>query len=250
MDLPDAVYVCRPGENPELRVSLRSLAENAGGIYRNVWVVGTVLPWLRNVRALPLTPLEDKFENQRRSLAAVVNHPDLSERFVLLNDDHFITQPITEWRTYHLGTVFGFLSQLFLNNAEETNLNEWAHAVLNTALWTQQTADIAEPYCYECHAPLLFDKHKVAEALDAYPTDGYFAIGETYPITGAAGEGEVGCNTKVGDAGARGMLIVLGSGSPYVSTEDAVFEFGVVGNWLREMFPDPASMRRRHDRRG
>lgn len=239
MDLPDAVYVCRPGENPELRLSLRSLAKNAVGIYRNVWVVGTVLPWLRNVRGLPLEPLEDKFENQRQSLAAVVNHPDLSDTFVLLNDDHFVTQPITEWRTWHIGTVFGFLAQLFLGDMEVTNRNEWAHAVLNTALWTQAKADIAEPYCYEAHIPLLFDKAKVAAVLDEYPADGFFAIGETYPITGAGGEGEVGANTKIGDAGARGLLTVMCSGMPYVSTEDNVFESGVVGDWLRANFPDP-----------
>lgn len=239
MDLPDAVYVCRPGENPELRISLRSLAQNAAGLYRNVWVVGTVLPWLRNIVPLPLEPLEDKFENQRQSLRAVVNHPDLSDEFVLLNDDHFITQPLTEWRTYHLGTVFGFLSQLFLDDPEATNLNEWAHAVLNSALWTQQKAGIEEPLCYEAHIPLLFDKAKVAGVLDEYPTDGFFAIGETYPITGAAGEGVVGQNTKVGDAGARGMLMVMCSGMPYVSTEDDVFEVGAVGEWLRNSFPDP-----------
>jgi hypothetical protein len=238
-NLPDAVYVCRPGENPELRISLRSLAANAAGIYRNVWIVGTVLPWLRNIAPLPLEPREDKFENQRQSLTAVVNHPDLSDEFVLLNDDHFIIQPIADWRTYHLGTAFGFLSQLFLGDMEGTNLNEWAHAVLNTALWTQATADIAEPLCYEAHIPLLFDKAKVAAVLNEYPTEGYFAVGETYPITGAAGEGIVGQNTKVGDAGARGLLTVLGSGMPYVSTEDNVFEVGKVGDWLREMFPDP-----------
>lgn len=239
MDLPDAVYVCRPGENPELRVSLRALAANAAGIYRNVWIVGTVLPWLRNIIPLPLEPLEDKFENQRQSLTAVVNHPDLSDEFVLLNDDHFITQPLTEWRTWHIGTVFGFLSQLFLSDMETTNLNEWAHAVLNTALWTQAKADIAEPYCYEAHIPLLFDKAKVAAVLEEYPADGFFAIGETYQITGVGGEGEVGANTKIGDTGARGLLTVLASGMPYVSTEDAVFEAGKVGDWLRESFPDP-----------
>ncbi len=239
MDLPDAVYVCRPGENDELRMSLRSLAANAAGIYRNVWVVGTVLPWLRNICPLPLVPLEDKFENQRQSLAAAVDHPDLSDEFVLLNDDHFIFQPITEWRTYHVGTAFGFLSQLFLGDAEGTNLNEWAHAVLNTALWTQREADIAEPLCYEAHTPLLFDKAKLAQVLKEYPSDGFFAVGETYPITGAGGEGEPGCNTKVGDSGSRGLLTVIASGMPYVSTEDDVFESGVVGNWLREMFPDP-----------
>jgi len=250
MDLPDAVYVCRPGENPELRISLRSLAKNARGLYRNVWVVGTVLPWLRNIVPLELEPLkrptaddtgieDDKFGNQRQSLRAVVNHPDLSDRFVLLNDDHFITQPLTEWRTFHIGTVFGFLSQLFLGDPERTNLNEWAHAVLNTALWTQEQAEIEEPLCYEAHTPLIFDKAKVAKVLDEYPADGFFAIGETYPITGAGGEGEPGCNTKVGDAGSRGLLTVMCSGMPYVSTEDDVFELGVVGNWLRESFPNP-----------
>lgn len=249
MDLPDAVYVCKPGENPELRVSLRSLAKNAEGIYGNVWIVGTVLPWLRNIIPLELDPVGDKFENQRQSLTAVVNHPDLSDKFVLLNDDHFIIERIDEWRSYHLGTAFGFLSQLFLNDPESTNLNEWAHAVLNTALWTQERADIEEPYCYETHSPLLFDKAKVAVVLAEYPATGYFAIGETYPITGAGGEGEPGCNTKVGDSGARGLLMVMSSGMPYLSTEDDVFADGRVGDFLREMFPDPGpyeSTRRRH----
>ena len=101
---PDVVYVVRPGDdNEELRYSLRSVAKNAP--HRDVWIVGTVPSWTQNVKGLPLTAADEKFANQRQSLTAAAGEKGISDPFVLFNDDMFVMEPITEWRTWNLDTI-------------------------------------------------------------------------------------------------------------------------------------------------
>jgi hypothetical protein len=231
--LPDVVYVVRPGENEELRYSLRSVAANLP--HRRVFVAGTVLPWLRNVVGIPLDPMPEKFSNQRQSLTAAVGRDDLSSSFVLLNDDHFVCEsvPSTALPTFHRGPVADYAVR-----QEEADqwlvLNDWWDAVKATAGW-------ALPRCpdlcaYECHTPLMFHKARLARVLTEYPTDRPFAVGMTYSLTGAGGPGRSGLNVKCANDFEFAMKWGV---SPYLSSNDESFDTGAVGRYIRGLFPEP-----------
>ena len=232
---PDVVYVVRPGDdNEELRYSLRSVAQNAP--HRNVWIAGTVPSWVRNVKRLPLVPQPEKFANQRQSLHAVAACPAISDPFVLFNDDMFVMEPITEWRTWNLDTIEEHFGGPIGN--VDPKPNEWMHAVWCTYKWMQDKGH-PDPLYYENHTPLLYDKQKLAGVLAEYPLGRPFVVNGTYPITGAGGEGEWGANAKLAFQGALDVFASLSLGMPYLSTEDTSFAAQPLGEFIRNTFPEP-----------
>lgn len=239
---PDVVYVIRPGDvNEELRYSLRSVAKHTP--HRHVWIVGTVPSWVTNVKTLPLPPQPEKFANQRQSLTAACGARGVSDPFVLFNDDMFVVEPITEWRTWNIDTIedhwggpIGYV---------DPHPNEWLHAVWQTYKWMQDQGH-PDPLYYENHTPLLYDKASLSAVLAEYPTDRPFAVNGTYAITGAGGEGDCGGNAKLSYDGPPELVPdPVAMGMPYLSTDDSSFLEGPLGVYLRGLFPDPGPYERR-----
>lgn|GEM_PF-1267133 len=237
MALPDLVWLVRPGDdNEELRYSLRSVARNADGLFRKVWIVGTVPSWVTGVEGLPLDPAAEKFANMRQSLAAVVRDRRVAAQIVVFNDDHFVTEPITEWAAFHLGRTSAYVQHL-ASIGTTSKRNTWVRAVENTAEWMRAEGH-GDIYCYEAHTPLLFNRRALAAALDAYPADRSLAYPGLYPVAGAAGEGVNAGNSKVVRPGELAVKVALPM--PYLSSNDASFADGEVGAHIRAMFPEPS----------
>ena len=98
MSAPDVVYLCRSGENEELRYSLRSLKNVPHG---QVWIFGGAPSWISdrvNFVGVPQTDFnfrdawKTKFENTRRNLYTATQQPEVSEHFLLMNDDFYVTE--------------------------------------------------------------------------------------------------------------------------------------------------------------
>lgn len=89
----DVVYILgRQDTYEELRYSLRSLANLP---HRRVWVAGARPPeWCQGVDWISVHQKPghvQRMENQRRNLMVAAEHPKVSQRFVLMNDDfHFL----------------------------------------------------------------------------------------------------------------------------------------------------------------
>jgi hypothetical protein len=105
-ELPDVLYVCRPGENnPALRFSLRSLANLP---HRRVFVAGYCPTWVRSVTAIPVRKLPSKLNAIENNLRHALRHPELGERCTYFNDDFFVLEPIDEVPITHGGPVEGY----------------------------------------------------------------------------------------------------------------------------------------------
>lgn len=231
-DLPDLVYVVRPGDdNEELRYSLRSVAQNAP--HRKVWIVGTVPRWVRNVEALPLEPHPEKFANQRQSLQAACVRDDLSDVFVLMNDDHFVTEKIPSWPTFHLGLSSEFIARRLEGGRVR---NTWVKAVRATAIWMAEQGH-GDVLCYEAHVPLLFNRTALAGLLAAYPQGRYLTVGEMYAVAGAGGVGEQVGNAKVKTDEEFDEKAALAM--PFLSSNETSFGELRVGEYVRSLFPTP-----------
>ena len=98
----DIVYVCRPGENEELRYSIRSISNNLK--YGNLWVVGYKPSWYIG-NFLPIKDIGSKFNNIKNCLEVVSESQEISEDFVFMNDDFFLLQELDELQTYHGGLL-------------------------------------------------------------------------------------------------------------------------------------------------
>lgn len=98
----DVVYICRDGENEELRYSLRSVAKNLD--YNNVWVVGGKPDWYTgNHIAKP--QMGTKYANARNNLRAIVDCGDITDEFVLMNDDFYVMSAVDVVPYYHGGDL-------------------------------------------------------------------------------------------------------------------------------------------------
>ena len=87
----DLVYICRSGDNEELRYSIRSMVANVP--HDNLWVVGGKPSWYIG-KHIPVKQSDDKYDNARNNLKAIVESSEISDRFILVNDDFYVTKPI------------------------------------------------------------------------------------------------------------------------------------------------------------
>ncbi|MFF4755556.1 hypothetical protein [Streptomyces sp. NPDC001270] len=226
MDAPDIVVPVREtAVNEQLRYALRTWTANLP--YRKVWVVGYRPTWLRNVEHIPTVQLGTKYENTTLAVRAACEHPDVADRFLLMNDDFFVMQRQTEMPLLHRGPVRE-VERLYAARANEDYLSGM-----------RQTRDLLislgyeDPLSYELHVPLPVEKAGMLEALN---------VGRHLPV--------VHKRTLYGTlAGLGGRRIedvkVLHRGprfshGPFLSTMHDAFANGMVGRHIRTAFSRPS----------
>jgi hypothetical protein len=244
--LPDLVYPVKPTEDDcaELRYSLRSIAANAAGLFRKVWIVGSGLPaWLTNVETIDAGSPDGRNADVRAKITAAVHDRRVATRIVILADDNFLVEPITEWAAFHMGPTTKYLERLGrLKTPLHTGNSGWVRAVAATAAWMADRGH-GDILCRQGHRPLLWDRRALAEAIDAYPADQPMDYLGFYDIAGAAGEGRRGVNAKVTVAdNFQHRLDALNV--PWLSSNDRSFREGMIGGYIRGMFREPSPYER------
>ena len=96
------VYVCRPGENEELRYSIRSVEANLPS--GEIWVVGGKPSWYSG-NYIPVDQVAGKQNDAIKNLFTIVESDKIQENFVLMNDDFFVVKPVSKIKIYHGGTL-------------------------------------------------------------------------------------------------------------------------------------------------
>jgi len=234
MTVPDLAWLVHETDNLPLRYSIRSIAENAEGMFGNLWIVGQMPDWLQSVGHVPAPRASEKFADIRSKVSALCADDRLSDRVVILNDDYFAMEPVTSWSPYHMGPTSKYLA------GKPVDRNTWFQALRNTAAWMRGRGH-GDILCYEGHVPLLFDRHKLGEVLSEYPVDRSCDYPGFYPVAGAGGEGIQGLNAKVGpDASDFHEKAHL----PWLSCNDKSFAEGMVGGYVRGAFREPCKYER------
>lgn len=229
----DLVYIVRPGDdNEELRYSLRSVVNLP---HDNVWIVGHCPEWVRNTGRLELEPHPVKWDNINQSLAAACADERISDWFVLMADDMFITEPLAGVPVVHVGLLPAVIAEQAADG-ETREKNSYFGGLVETYVQLVEWG-LDAPLCYEAHTPLPFNRRELGSLLERatrYP----ILWGCLYAATSGP-VGELGDNSKISDLGPGGLLHRMIRGGPCLSTEDDSFELGVVGDYIRNLFPDP-----------
>jgi len=103
----DAVYILGNGSlanNDEIRISLRSLEKYMLDL-GNVYIIGELPDFAKNVIHLPSKDYSvDKWKNAYNKVKNACQIDDLSDEFLLMNDDFFMLEPFTgaDWPFYSL----------------------------------------------------------------------------------------------------------------------------------------------------
>jgi hypothetical protein len=153
----DYVYICRDGDNEELRYSIRSVVANANP--GNIWVVGGKPDWYCG-DFISVSQNENKYKNVYNNLIAICNSDKISNPFVIMNDDFYIIKKIQSIPSFHNGSLL----KKFNAYEEFMGLTNYVKKLLTTYKKIKLIG-IKDPLDYELHVPMIMEKEKLNEVL-------------------------------------------------------------------------------------
>lgn len=153
----DYIYVCRPGDNEELRYSIRSTVKNLPE--GRIWVIGSKPDWYVG-NFIPVNQRSDAYSSVRENLATVCNSKEISEDIVLMNDDFFTLKSLDSVPTMHGGPLINKVWK-----RESISPNTGYTRMLRTTLSDIQRLGIKDSLDYELHVPMTMTKSGLLKAL-------------------------------------------------------------------------------------
>jgi hypothetical protein len=216
----DLVYICRDGDNEELRYSIRSAVANLP--HDNIWVVGGKPDWYvgNHVRLKQNT---NKYDNARANLAAITRHYDVSDDFILMNDDFYAIRTVEAVEPMHRGLMQKHIDMIEVNLGYKQLVQE--------TLDTLVRIGVEHPISYELHVPMVMNKNKLAKIL-RMPGLWRSLYGNIYGING-----EEYLDVKVHNTVDIDKLI--SNPLPYISSHDSTFQ-GILDGYFTTAFPLPS----------
>ncbi|MFE7356960.1 hypothetical protein ACFU8Q_28330 [Streptomyces sp. NPDC057543] len=224
----DIVCPVREGAaNAQLRYALRSWAANLP--HRRVWLVGYRPPWAADVGHVPIWQTGTKYANTTAAVRVAIEHPEITERFILCNDDFFAMKPQpAELPVYHRGLV---------RDVEAYYATRGNGAYLRGL---RETRDLLarlgheDPLSYELHVPLPVSKAGMLNALETGRHLDVLHKRTAYGVLAGIG-GEYMADVKV----LRRAPRTFDANSPFLSTMPDSFAHGYVGQHIRRAFHQP-----------
>jgi hypothetical protein len=153
----DFVYICKDGDNEELRYSIRSVMASFPDA--KVWVVGGKPSWY-NGNFIFIQQRSAKYINAINNLKTICSSEDISEEFVLMNDDFYIIEKIKSIETFHGGLL---LDKINLYK-KITTKSGYIHKMEKTfdKITDLGLSNILD---YELHVPMVMEKQKLKSVL-------------------------------------------------------------------------------------
>jgi len=153
----DLVYICRDGENEELRYSIRSAVKNLP--HDKIWVVGGKPDWYTG-NHIQVNQTRSKYVNARNNLKAVCSEEGISDSFILMNDDFYIINKVRSVPYMYSGT----LDDKIENREGTFNGNSYTTLLRETLgyLSRKKKSLILD---YELHVPMVMEKKKLEKIL-------------------------------------------------------------------------------------
>ncbi len=234
----DLVYIVKASENnPELLHSLRSVAANLP--HRRVWIVGYRPRWVAaEVGYVSTIQRGPKHSNTWQNWVATTRCPDISDEFVLFNDDFFVTKPTDDVPIVHRGPLGEMIDWYALHRL--TSHRQRA-AVTRQAL--QRAGHGGPLYSYELHVPMVINRHLLAEAA------AWLGSGRSTAGSNVAKRTFYGNLAGVGGERSQDVKVMKGKDGlpetrlPFLSTSPESWA-GLAGGWIRQLFAQPGPYER------
>ena len=153
----DFVYICRDGENEELRYSIRSICKNTK--FSNIWVVGGKPDWYSG-NYLRVEQNHTKNRNARNNLKKITSSKDISDDFILMNDDFFIMKPVENIPYYHGGHLINKVN-VFEKNEPKSPYTK----LLGNTYDKLIRMGIKDPLDYALHVPMKMNKRNLVKVI-------------------------------------------------------------------------------------
>jgi hypothetical protein len=174
----DFVYICRTGDNEELKYSIRSVLKSFPD--SRIWVVGGKPNWYKG-HYIQVDQNHDKYTNALNNLRTICKSKEISESFILMNDDFFIL------KNFDLNTAFhgGYLIDKIDRYVAITQSSKYI-TKLKLTYKKLISEGIEQPIDYELHEPIKMEKDKLNNIIIKYDAflwrSMYGNIYNEYPI--------------------------------------------------------------------
>lgn len=228
----DAVYIVKASEkNEELRHSLRSLTNLP---HRRVWLVGYKPRWVRGVEYVPTVQHGPKHANTWRNWQAMAATAEISDRFVLFNDDFYITRPVEGIPALHRGSLVEMIDWYARHRLTACRQRaDYTRRVLGRSGRTDGLLS------YELHVPMLVERPALAEAF------GWLNHNRSAPLEHLSKRTFYGNWARTGGTETLDVKVMRSDGAlpptdlPFLSTSPHSWA-GLAGGWVRRMFDVPS----------
>lgn len=159
----DIVYFVKDNpDNEELRYSLRSVVKNMQ--YNRVWIFGgcptNIIPDIR-IRAAQNGCT--KWDNVRSMYLMACKNRELTDNFILFNDDFFVMQP-----TNYIGPLYRCSLEQHIKILEPNGKPSVYSKLLRDAKQTLEKWGCST-LSYELHIPFVFNKKNLLKMLERFP---------------------------------------------------------------------------------
>jgi hypothetical protein len=233
----DAVYLMGAIRSDELRYSLRSLA-NLPMVDRVV-IAGWMPPWVRGaVHVVPEPHRPGKHWDTWANLGAAARAAVVSDSFVLMNDDFFVTDATEHLPAYEAGPLVDDGGR----RPDDERLSRRC-TVASVLAGMGLVAPLGGWRSFELHVPMPVNRIALADVLDhadrvrppeCLPAGKRSLYGNAVGLAGPA----------MHDVKVRDMRTVPAEDAEFVSTTEFTFRSGAVGHWLRERLHRPSPWER------
>lgn len=158
----DLVYIVKEGNsNNDLKYSLRSVCKFCD--FRKIWIIGYKPNWVKDVGYIHTIQKGNKWKNSMLNYEAACKCPDISDNFVLMNDDFFAIRQIVDWEqdtNKCLGTLGEKIKALHIKR----DLSRWQKA-FKFADDLLSELKCTYRYNYETHLPIIINKANFLQML-------------------------------------------------------------------------------------
>lgn len=224
----DIVYFVREGDdNEELRYSLRTLNNIP---HRKVHMVGYKPNWVVNVNHIEVTQDRGgKNLNTTYNMEVAANNYDVTENFILMNDDFFIMKRLSELPRLNRGWVTE------VEKRYKQFDSQYYRGMVDTREYMEKLG-LENPISYELHIPMLFNKSNILNMLTQYYRD-------EPPVAILHKRSLYGNMFNYGGKTVEDVKVYNIDGtfdkdSTFLSTDDSIWDDSLVGKFIRSKFPN------------
>lgn len=153
----DFIYICRPGENEELRYSIRSVVSYFKDA--NIIIYGSKPQWYYG-EYHEVPPVGNKYSNIRECYRSIANNYS-GNNFVAMNDDFFFLK-----KTKKIPYIYdGTLQDKIKNHIKANGHNRYT-SILSNAEKLLIKMGVDMPLNYDVHTPMIMNTKNLGEIVD------------------------------------------------------------------------------------
>lgn len=151
--------------NYEIRYSLRGVEKHLSNV-KDVWIVGWRPPFLKDVNHIEAwDPSYIPDTNIIRKILKACNHPDVTEDFLFINDDHFVLSDFdaAAFPYYYVVTLLEYIRGRGIPLIQD-GYGRRAKATYDLLMSKNRPTKY-----FDIHYPILYNKQKFKEIFEAIP---------------------------------------------------------------------------------